>query len=50
MLSCSLSSYMLFISVWLRIYKTIIWYWCGAYSKDKDYVLLQYDSVFISTS
>jgi hypothetical protein len=50
MLSFSLSSYVLFISVRLRIYKTMVWYWCGAYSKDKDYVLLQYDTVFISTS
>ena len=40
MLSSSLSSYVLFISVWLRIYKTIIWYLCGAYSNDKDYALL----------
>ena len=50
MLSSSLSSYVLFISVWLRIYKTIIWYLCGAYSNDKDYALLWYDAVFISTS
>jgi hypothetical protein len=49
MLSFSLSSYVLFISVWLRIYKTVIWYWCGTYSKDKDGGLLLYDAVFIST-
>jgi len=24
----------------LRIYKTKVWYWCGAYSKDKYYTLL----------
>lgn len=50
MLSFSLSSCVLFISVQLRIYKTVIWYWCGAYSKDKDYFLLRYDVVFIGTS